>query len=105
MVILLNLAAFMFMLAMGFQEAVATVVGNSIGENDVPKAKKYFKLSACIALPCIYLWMSCFYIFRGSIEKVYLRGQEDDQELSDMFNKGIIIVTCIMTSDSTDGFL
>jgi Na+-driven multidrug efflux pump len=74
MVILLNLAAFMFMLAMGFQEATATVVGNSIGENNVPKAKKYFKIASFIALPCIYVWMSCFYIFRGQIESVYLKG-------------------------------
>jgi multidrug resistance protein, MATE family len=65
MVILVNLFLFLVCFSMGFSEALGTVVGNSIGENNVPKAKKYFKLAAMAGLPCIYAWISCFYIFRA----------------------------------------
>lgn len=52
------------MVPMGMQEANATVVGNAIGENDVPLAKKYFKVATAIGIPSILTWSTSFYLLR-----------------------------------------
>lgn len=40
-IIMLNISSLLFMVPLGFSFAAATLVGNSIGEYNIPKAKKY----------------------------------------------------------------
>ena len=57
-IIIMNMAATLFMVPLGIQEATCGIIGNCIGANNVPLAKRFFNMInvftfACIAVMCI----------------------------------------------------
>lgn len=106
MVVMLNLLGFMWMLPMGFQEALCTVVGNCIGENKPELARKYLKVTTGIALSIITAWTGAFFFFRQPVANIYVVVKDDDtQKLNEMLVKGVKILALIFIPDAAQGYL
>jgi len=101
MVILLNLLGFIWMVPMGFQEAFCTVIGNSMGENKPDLARKYLRVTTCIALSVIFVWISTIYIFRESVANFYIVVTDDNTKtMNGMFLSGLNVLLFVMFPDS-----
>jgi len=101
MVILLNLLGFIWMVPMGFQEAHCTVIGNSMGENKPDLARKYLRVSACIACAVIFVWITTIYIARGAVADFYIVVKDDNTKtMNGMFLSGLNVLLFVMFPDS-----
>lgn len=101
MVILLNLLGFIWMVPMGFQEAFCTVIGNAIGDNNPDLARKYYRLTACIALSAIGCWILSFWIFREYVASVYIVIiDENTRKLNVMFLDGLRVLLLVFLPDA-----
>jgi MATE family multidrug resistance protein len=70
-VISLSLLGILFMFPLGFSEAAAAVVGNSMGENEPDLAKKYIRVTAMIAVPTQLTFILLTYLLRSQISSLY----------------------------------
>jgi Na+-driven multidrug efflux pump len=68
------------MVPLGFQEAHCTVIGNSMGENNPNLARKYFRLTAIIALSVIFTWIGFAFTFRDYISSIYIVVKDEETE-------------------------
>ena len=50
----MNISGQIFLIALGLQDAVAAVIGNSIGENNEALARRYYKITSAVAV-CVFL--------------------------------------------------
>jgi MATE family multidrug resistance protein len=102
MVIAMNIVTILEMPALGFSEAAATVVGNSMGENDPALAKRYLRVSSFVSLPVIYFFASMTFLFRPQIASLYF---EDGSELQIMLADVLKIVCLESVFDHSQVFL
>lgn len=72
-VILINVAMQLFMVPFGIQQAAATLVGNSIGENNVAKAKKNGKIVIVVAAGASGIIAIILTLFSRAITSIYTK--------------------------------
>ena len=63
-IVLMNLIAFLFMAACGFQTAAGALIGQQIGKNDVAKAKQYYYVASHLAFVFLAIVVALFVYFK-----------------------------------------
>jgi len=102
MVVSFNLIGIIYMFPMGFSEAAAAVVGNSMGENNPEMAKKYIKLTTFIATPTCLVLILIVTLLRNQIAALYFKPDSPEYLLL----TSVMLVTAIESVfDLTQGFL
>jgi len=91
MVVSLNLVGILFMFPLGFNEAAAAVVGNSMGENNPDLAKKYLKLTTFIAIPTCLVLILTVTLMRYQIAALYFKPDSTEYLLL----SSIMVVTAV----------
>lgn len=70
-IILFNLMVLLYQFSMGLDQASSAIIGRQIGENNVPKARLYFKTFQFIAFVIILVVMWFQYTFQEQIVSIY----------------------------------
>jgi len=100
-ILLFNMIALMFMVALGMQEATCALVGNSVGENNIPQAKRFFRISFAISSMAIILVIVLVFFTREQITRLYT-----NEELVVQTTVKTIPLLCIQFLwDGTQGYL
>ena len=66
-----NINIIMLQVPGGFQQASASIIGNSIGANNAPLAQKYFRMTSTFAFTCIFLMVLTLGLARDNIAWLY----------------------------------
>jgi len=75
-VICFNYSAFLFMVGLGVSLATGTLVGNSIGENNIKKAKIYTKLGVYMTTFIILILGIIIIVFKSFFARVFTGDEE-----------------------------
>ena len=71
MTVCASVAASLFMIPLGIQEATCGIIGNCIGANNVPLAKRFFGLITKFTMAIILLICLTTYLARSQIVAFY----------------------------------
>ena len=77
------------------------MIGNCIGAQNVPLAKRLFKLISCVTEFVILLMAAMTFCFRDQIVACFT----DDKELAQLTSQIIIIAAYLFPLDGTQGYL
>ena len=97
--ICLNLHALLFRIPLGITEATGALLGNSIGANNVPLAKRFFALIFKIATFVMCLISSLIVLGRKQLVNFFT----DDEELGEMTEQVLIVLGCAFVVDGMQG--
>ena len=82
-------------------DAACALIGNSIGANNVPIAKRFMKLITFIIGTIIILLSLITFLARQSIADLFT----DDAELAALTTKVLIVAALVFLFDGLQGFL
>ena len=74
--IFIQVLATIFMVPLGIQEATCCIIGNCIGANNVPLAKRFFKLISTCALIIILLVSMTVLLTRTQIIEIFTADED-----------------------------
>ena len=74
--IYVQIFATIFMIPLGIQEATCCIIGNCIGANNVPLAKRFFKLISTCALIIILLVSMTVLLTRTQIIEIFTADED-----------------------------
>ena len=74
--IFIQVLATIFMVPLGIQEATCCIIGNCIGANNVPLAKRFFKLISTCALIMITLVSMTVILTRTQIIEIFTADED-----------------------------
>ena len=90
------------MVPLGVQEATSGIIGNCIGANNVPLARRFFRLITCVTEIMILSLSAMTFCFRRQITSWFT----DDPELSALTENVLIVGACVMyIFDGSQGYL
>ena len=97
----MNMAATLFMVPLGIQEATCGIIGNCIGANNVPLAKRFFNMInvftfICIAIMCITVGLA-----RHQIAAIFT----EDEEVRRVTTNVLILLASFFIFDGMQGYL
>ena len=84
-----------FMIPLGIQEAICGIVGNCIGANNVPLAKRFFSLTFWATLVIVLLISMATILARHKILELYT----NDEALIEMATPLMIMTGCNFLGD------
>lgn len=93
--------SFLFMFPLGMQEATCALIGNAIGANNVPLAKRIFKLTLNITLSVNCLIVATLILLRHQVSRIF----STDEDLIEMILPLVIITACNFYADGLQGYL
>ena len=70
-VILVSVTALLFMVPLGLSVTACTLIGNSIGRQDVPLAKRFFKLISEYTLVYCLIMAVVLVVFRAEVAGLF----------------------------------
>ena len=88
------------MIPLGIQEAACAVVGNCIGANNVPLAKRFFCQIIIVVVCSIFIVFSVLFFLREKIAKLLT----DDLEVQLMVNSVLRLTAAMYIPDSFQGY-
>lgn len=100
-VILQNLCTTMFMFPLGLQEGICSLVGSSIGANNVAQGKKIFVLTSTISYCFCMLCAMILFFFRGSVATLFT----NDEAVIEILVATVPLVALSFCVDSMQGIL
>ena len=75
-IVALTINHFILMVMMGIQEAACTVIGNSIGANNVPLAKRFMKQTTRLSLVILSILCLSFVLARNGLASLFVSDAE-----------------------------
>lgn len=100
-IIVMSICALIFMVPLGIQEATCGIIGNCIGANNVPLAKRFFSIITKFTLASIIVIGTVIFLARKNIVSLFTK----DETIIDMTEKVLILVACMLLTDGMQGYL
>ena len=74
--VVFSIAAFTAQIAIGLQEATSALIGNCIGANNIPLAKRFFSMITKVTLAIIMALVLLLYFLRYQLAELFTDGEE-----------------------------
>jgi MATE family multidrug resistance protein len=100
-VILQNLMTTMFMVPLGLQEGICSLVGSSIGANSVAQGKQIALFTSTLSFGFCAFASICLYLFRSSIATLFTK----DEKVIEILIATLPILSISFIPDSVQGLL
>ena len=97
----MDVCATLFMVPLGLQEATCAIIGNCIGSNNVPLAKRYFKMINYLTLAVI----ATICLATGMGNELIASAFTDDEEVYRITSNVILFMACYFSFDGLQGYL
>jgi MATE family multidrug resistance protein len=75
-VVVFQIVAFLFMIAMGLSQAAGATIGQQIGANNIPKAKEYYRASMAVSGTVIGVIMVIYFCFNRTWFSIFTNSQD-----------------------------
>lgn len=83
------------MIAWGMQDAVCTLIGNSVGEGNIQKGKKYLRLTTTTAIFVTALISTLLFVLRSDIVLLYT----SEPTVADFTSSNMFLLSIFHLSD------
>lgn len=99
--LIVSWGAIIFMAPLGIQEATCGIIGNCIGANNVPLAKRFFYLGLKVNFIVTFTLSLLTFVFRESIADFFTA----DAEIRHIASNVLILLSFNFLADGMQGFL
>ena len=96
-----NMIALLFMIPLGIQEATCAIIGNCIGANNVPLAKRFFSMINKIITVAVLIISVVTFLAREQIAACFT----GDPEVREMSERLIMVTAFMIIFDGAQGYL
>ena len=95
------MTAMLFMVPLGIQEATCGVIGNCIGADNVPLAKRFFSIITKFTISIVTAMGLMTYFARNKIAAFYT----EEESVQALCSQVLIITSCLFLFDGMQGYL